>query len=98
MKAVFYNVHQMIPGWPVGHTHKHLKWEVLVNLVEEREEFTMKLQIHLDKQELSYCDAVLEINKRDGDEDIPTALGDFILAAISLTIKIPIYVIYPTCD
>ena len=41
---------------------------------------------------------MLEINKRDGDEDIPTALGDFILAAISLTIKIPIYVIYLTCD
>ena len=43
-----------------------------------------------------YMDAVLEINKRDGDEQIPPALGDFILAAISLMIKIPIYVIYPT--
>ena len=41
-------------------------------------------------------DTVLEINKRDGDEQIPVALGDFILAAISLTIKIPIYIIYPT--
>ena len=98
MNAVFYNVHQMIPGWPVGHTHKHLKWEVLVNLVQEREEFAMKLQIHLDKQEMSYRDAVLEINRRDGNEDILTVLGDFILAAISLTIKIPIYVIYPTCE
>ena len=98
MNAVFYNVHQMIPGWPVGHTHKHLKREVLVNLVKQREEFATKLQIHLDKQELSYRDVVLEINKRDGDEDIPMALGDFILAAISLTIKIPIYVIYPTCE
>ena len=98
MNAVFYDVHQMIPGWPVGHIHKHLKWELLVNLVEEREEFATKLQIHLDKQELSYHDAVLEINKRDGDEDIPMVLGDFILAAISLTIKIPIYVIYLTCD
>ena len=98
MNTVFYNVHQMIPGWPVGHTHKHLKWEVLVNLVQEREEFTTKLQIHLDKQEMSYHDAVLEINKRNGDEDIPTVLGDFILAAISLTIKIPIFVIYPTCQ
>ena len=98
MNTVFYNIHQMIPGWPVGHTHKHLKREVLVNLVQEREEFTTKLQIHLDKQEMSYRDAVLEINKRNGDEDIPMALGDFILAAISLTIKIPIYVIYLTCQ
>ena len=39
---------------------------------------------------------VLEINRRDGDEQIPSALGDFILAAISLKIKIPIYIIYPT--
>ena len=45
---------------------------------------------------MMYTDAVLEINKRDGDEQIPPALGDFILAAISLMIKIPIYVIYPT--
>ena len=41
-------------------------------------------------------DAVLEINKRNGDEEIPRALGDFILAAISQMIKIPIYMIYPT--
>ena len=39
---------------------------------------------------------MLEINKRDGDEDILPALGNFILVAISLTIKLPIYVIYPT--
>ena len=86
----------MVHGWPVGHTHKHLKCEVIYNLDEDREEYTTKLQFHLDKQELTYMDAVLEINKRNEDEEIQPALRDFILAAISLTIKILIYVIYPT--
>ena len=88
----------MISGWPVRHTYKHLKREVLYNLIDEREEYCMKLQFHLDKQDMCYRDAVLEINKRDGDEDIPPALGDFILVAISLTIKLPIYVIYLTVE
>ena len=86
----------MVHGWPVGHTHKHLKRKVIYNLVEDRKEYAMKLQFHLDKQDLTYMDAVLEINKRNGDEEIPPALGDFILAAISLRIKILIYMIYPT--
>ena len=86
----------MVHGWPVGHTHKHLKHEVVYNLIENREDYATKLQFHLDKQDMTYMDAVLEINKKYGDEQIPLALGDFILAAISLTIKIPIYVIYPT--
>ena len=71
---------------------------MLYNLIKEREEYATKLPFHLDKQELCYRDAVLEINKHDGDEDIPAVLGDFILAAISLTIKIPIFVIYPMVD
>ena len=50
------------------------------------------------QQKLCYRDTILEINKCDGDEDIPTVLSDFILVAISLTIKIPIFVIYPTID
>ena len=78
--------------------HKHLKREVLVNLIEERKEYVTKLQLHLDKQELLYRDVVLEINKRDGDEDIPAALGAFILVAISLTIEIPIFVIFLTVE
>ena len=86
----------MVHGWPVGHTHKHLKHEVVYNLIKNREDYATKLQLHLDKQDMMYMDVVLEINKRDGDEQIPPALGDFILAAISLTIKIPIYMIYPT--
>ena len=88
----------MISGWLIAHTHKHLKREVLYNLIKEREEYATKLQFHLDKQELCYRDAILEINKRDGDEDIPAALGDFILVAISLTIKILIFVIFPKVD
>ena len=70
----------MVYGWPDGHTFKHLKHEVLLNLIEERKAFSSKLQHHLDKLLLSYKDAVLEINSRDSDEEIPSALGDFILA------------------
>ena len=88
----------MVNGWPSEHNYNHLKREVLINLIEEREEFSPRLQHHLDKQLLSYKDAVLEIHARDKDEPIPDALGDFILAAISLTIKLPIFVIYPTVD
>ena len=88
----------MISRWLVRHMHKHLKRDVLYNLIDECEEYCMKLQFHLDKQDMCYRDAILEINKRDGDEDIPPALGDFILAAMSLTIKLPIYVIYPTVE
>ena len=54
--------------------------------------------MHLDKQELSYMDAVLEINAHDTDEAIPPALGDFILGAISLTTDTPIYIIYLTVE
>ena len=86
----------MVHGWPVSHTHKHLKHEVVYNLIKNWEDYATKLQLHLDKEDMMYMDAVLEINKRDGDEQIPPALGDFILAAISLMIKIPIYVIYLT--
>ena len=88
----------MIYGWSDRHTFKHLKCEVLLNLIEEREAFSTKLQHHLDKQPLSYKDAILKINSRDSDEEIPPALGDFILAAISLTIGIPIFLIYPTVE
>ena len=98
LNVIFYNIHQMISRWPVGHTHKHLKREVLYNLIDEHEEYCTKLQFLLDNQDMCHRDAVLEINKQDGDEDIPSALGDFILVAISLTIKLPIYVIYLTVE
>ena len=88
----------MVYGWPDGHTLKHLKHEVLLNLIEKREAFSTKLQHHLDKQPLSYKDAVLKINSRDSDGEIPSALGDFILAAISLMIGIPVFLVYPTVE
>ena len=89
----------MVQSWPDGHTHKHLKREVVVNLIDDREYYATKLQIHLDKQAMMYKDAILEINKRDDDNDsIPEALGDFIIGAISLTTKIPIFIIYPTVE
>ena len=88
----------MVHSWPLGHMHKNLKQEVLLNLIEERVRFATKLQMHLDKQSLCYRDAVLEINKCNNGEAIPEALGDFILSAISLTMKIPIFLIYPSVD
>ena len=88
----------MVQGWPDGHTHKHLKREVLVNLIEDREYYATKLQHHLDKQEKTYKEAVIEIKERDEVQPIPEALGDFVIAAISLTMKIPVFVIYPTVD
>ena len=48
----------MVMGWPAQHTYKHLKWEVLVKLVEERDEMATLLQPHLNKQGLSYKEAV----------------------------------------
>ena len=98
LNSIFANIHQMVYGWPDGHTFKHLKREVLLNLIEEREAFLSKLQHHLDKQPLCYKDAILQIHSRDSDEEIPPALGDFILAAISLTIGIPIFLVYPTVE
>ena len=88
----------MVYGWPDGHTFKHLKHEVLLNLIKEREAFSSKLQHHLDKQPLCYKDAVLKINSRDSDKEIPPELGDCILAAISLTIGISIFLMYPTVE
>ena len=88
----------MVYSWPDGQTFKHLKCEVLLNLIKEREASSSKLQHHLDKQPLSYKDAVLKINSRDSDEEILPTVGDFILAAISLTIGIPIFLVYPTVE
>ena len=88
----------MVQGWPDGHTHKHLKREVLVKLIKDLQYYAMKLQHHLDKQEKTYKQAVIEIKKHDEVQPIPEALGDFVIAAISLTTKIPVFIIYPTVD
>ena len=98
LNSIFVNFHQMVHLWPDGHTHKHLKCEVLVNLIDDREYYATKLQHHLDKQSLTYKDAVIEINNRDDDQAIPPALGDYIIRAINLTMKIPMFIIYPTVD
>ena len=98
LNSIFANFHQMVQPWLDGHTHKHLKHEVLVNLIDDHEYYAMKLQHHLDKQSLTYKDAVIEINNRDDDQAIPPALGDFIIGAICLTMKIPVFIIYPTED
>ena len=98
LNLIFSNFWQMVCGWPDGHTFEHLKRQVLFNLIEHWETYATKLQQHLDKQPLSYKEAVLEINNCDQNEQIPTALGDFVLAAISLTTGIPIYVIYPSTE
>ena len=88
----------MVHGWPSGHTFKNLKREVILKLLDERDDMCTLLDPHLQKQSLSYRDAVLEIIKRDNDEPIPEALGDFVLAAISATTQIPIYVIKPIVE
>ena len=88
----------MVHGWPDGHTYKHLKRAVLLKLVEEREDVVEKLQRHLDKSSFTYEEAVEEIRSRNNLEEIPKYLGDFVLAAISLTIGLPIYVVKPVVE
>ena len=88
----------MVTGWPAQHTYKNLKREVIVKLIEERDEMAALLQPHLDKQSLSYKEAVEAINDRDNVEEILEVLGDFIIAAISLTTHIPVYVVYLTSE
>ena len=57
-----------------------------------------KLQPHLDKQSLSYKQVVEAIHECDDLKEIPEGLGDFIIAAISLTTGIPIFVVYPITE
>ena len=67
-------------------------------LVDERHDVIGKLQTHLDKSKLSYQEAVCAIRDLDTDEPIPEHLGDFILAAISIAINIPIIVVKPIIE
>ena len=67
-------------------------------LVDERHDVVGKLQTHLDKSKLSYQEAVCAIRDLDTDEPIPEHLGDFILAAISIAINIPIIVVKPIIE
>ena len=88
----------MVHGWPANHTFKNLKHEVILNLIEDRDEMATKLQPHLDKQLLTFQQEVEEINAQDNLEDIPEELGDFIITAISRTMGIPIYIVYLTME
>ena len=96
LNSIFSNFYRMVHGWPTNHTFKNLKHEVILNLIEDSNEMATKLQPHLDKQLLMYQQAVEEINARDNLEDIPEALGNFIITAISLMTGIPIYIVYLT--
>ena len=98
LNSIFSNFYRMVHGWPANHTFKNLKCKVILNLIEDRDEMATKLQPHLDKQLLTYQQAVEEINAGDNLEDIPEALSDFIITAISLTMGIPIYIVYPTME
>ena len=53
----------MVHDWPAEHTYKNLKREVLLKLIEDREEVATKLQPHLDKQSLLYKQAVGAIHE-----------------------------------
>ena len=84
--------------WPDGYLFTHLKRDVLKRLVDEREEMAPKLQTHLDKTTLTYEEAVTEIKTRNNLEPIPKDLGDFVLAAISITIGRPIFIVKPVIE
>ena len=98
MNALFSNIHRQVFDWPVGYNYRGLKRQVLVDLVDKRDEMADKLDTHLKKSKLSYQEAVEAIHERDSDEPIPSNLGDFIVAAISVVIGKPIYVVKPIIE
>ena len=98
LNAVFSNIHRMVHGLPEGLQFTHLKRATIINLIKEWEYLSGKLSRHLDKTTLTYQEAVEAIMARDDDDPIPKDLGDFILAAISNTIKRPILVVKPTFE
>ena len=69
-----------------------------MNLIDEWEDMLKKLEKHLDKSKFTYEQAVTEIINRDNLELIPDLLGDFILAAISIVMGLPIIVIKPSIE
>ena len=78
--------------------YRHLKRDVIVNLIDERHDMLKKLEKHLDKSKFTYEQAVTEIINRDNLEPIPDLLRDFILAAISIVMGLPIIVIKPSIE
>ena len=98
LNSLFTNIFQLIPTWGEGFTYRHLKQQVILELIDNREEMLTKLQRHLDKTKFSYKQAVTEIITQDNLEQIPELLGYFILAAISIVIGRPIIVIKPSIE
>ena len=86
LNSLFANIFWLIPTWGEGFTYRHLKHQVNLELIDNREDMLTKLQRHLDKTKLSYKQAVTEIMTHDNLEPILDLLGDFILAAISVVI------------
>ena len=78
--------------------YRHLKRDVIVNLIDEHHDMLKKLEKHLDKSKFTYEQAVTEIINRDNLEPILDLLGDFILAAISIVMGLPIIVIKPSIE
>ena len=85
-------------NWPVGYNYKMMKCQVLIDLVDNRDEMADKLDTHLKQSKLSYQEAVEAIHACDTDEPIPSNLGDFIVVAISLVIGKPIIIVKPIIE
>ena len=98
LNSVFANIFRLIPTWGEGFTYRHLKRQVILELIDNRDDMLTKLQQHLDKTKLSYKQAITEIITCDNLEPIPELLGNFILAAISVVIGQPIVVVKPTIE
>ena len=98
LNLLFANFFRLVPTWPNGYTFRHLKQQVIVELLDEWEEMLQKLQHHLDRTKMMYEEAVTEIINRDNMEPIHELLGDFILGAISIVTSIPIIVIKPRIE
>ena len=65
MNALFSNIHRLIYGWPEGHNFKHLKRQVIVDLVDHRDDYYDNLKVHLVKSKFSYEEAVTLIKERE---------------------------------
>ena len=53
--SLFANVFQLCCNWPPGMTYKNLKRQVIVKLIDDRDEMCEKLQRNLDKSTYSYA-------------------------------------------
>ena len=77
-RRVFANVFRLILMWPDGFTYCHWKRQVLIELIDECQEMSMRLQCNFNKSKLSYEEAITEIVIYNDLESIPDLLGNFI--------------------